>query len=122
MIKILSEPFSKERRMVRQCWNEQDFTPDWYDYLYLMTGRAENKDGSLIRLDRMETGTIFQYDKFTLEKCRSEKETCSRCIGSKAKKHCKNMPLCGTNNYFRPLNLFEIRKLNKQIKKNNDTK
>ena len=49
MTKLLYGPFSEERRMICQCWNEQSyFFLDWLDFLYLMTGRAETSIGELI--------------------------------------------------------------------------
>lgn len=117
MITILYEPFSEQRREVRRCWEEQQLIPDWLDYLYLMTGRKEDKEGNLIRLEHLEVGSVFTLDKHTIEKTKSTNNwKCSNCIAYKTKKLCQSLPDCGNDGiYYRKLNSFEIRKLNKKL-------
>lgn len=118
MTTILYEPFSEQRREVRRCWeNQHDFIPDWYDYLYLMTGRKEDKEGNLIERRIMEPGIIFQHKKYTLEVCQVEEYACKGCVAFGKMRLCRQLPGCMGSVNYRKLNSFEIRQLNKKLKK-----
>lgn len=121
MITILYEPFSEKRREVRRCWEQQHLIPDWLDYLYLMTGRKEDKEGNPIHQRTLEIGLIFQHKKHTLEVCKAVEHCCKNCVAVGKMELCKKLPCCMGSIYYRKLNNFEIRKLNKKLCKKNTT-